>query len=92
MEPMFAALLGCLALVVFILATSVCLAALRAPAARCVCPHCSESVVQVWNTEGPNFCPKCRRLFFVPLLKTMPPWIWGVVVVLIANWQLMWCR
>ena len=58
---------------------------------HCSCPHCSQIVVQKKNVEGPNFCPKCCKLFYVPPERELPPWILGVLVVLVGNWQLM-CR
>ena len=54
------------------------------------CPHCSQLVAQARNLEGPNFCPKCNKLFVLPLPKKMPPWILGVLTVLTANWQIMY--
>ncbi|MGD0898123.1 MAG: hypothetical protein ABR915_09835 [Thermoguttaceae bacterium] len=54
-----------------------------------ICPNCSEVVRQDRNVEGLNYCPHCRRLFFVPPPEKMPPWILGVLVILVANWQLM---
>jgi hypothetical protein len=56
---------------------------------RIHCPHCQAKVVQARNREGPNFCPKCRQLFAVPENPKMPPWILGVVVILMANLQIM---
>jgi hypothetical protein len=54
-----------------------------------VCPHCSQKVFQRRNKEGPNFCTECRRLFFLAPDREVPPWILGVVVVLIGNWQII---
>jgi hypothetical protein len=56
---------------------------------RVHCPSCDERVVQAKNLDGPNFCPKCRRLFYVPEEPMMPSWILGVLVILVANWQMM---
>ncbi len=53
---------------------------------RYQCPFCSQRFVQQENLEGPNFCPTCRRLFLVPRPRPVPPWILGVVVILLANW------
>ena len=58
---------------------------MRSRLVRCNCPHCSQSVVQVANTLGPNVCPHCFRFFDMPLPKTVPLWIWGVLAVLAAN-------
>jgi hypothetical protein len=45
--------------------------------------------VQAKNKDGPNFCPECGKLFYVPDDPKMPPWILGVLVVLVANWQII---
>jgi len=55
---------------------------------RCRCPHCSERVKQARNLSGPNFCPKCCKLFYPPVETGTPPWVLGVVAVLLANLQL----
>ncbi len=47
--------------------------------------------MQTKNREGPNFCPHCQVLFRVPEPPKMPPWILGVLTVLVANWQII-CR
>jgi hypothetical protein len=56
---------------------------------RANCPYCANRVVQSKNADGPNFCPECRKLFFVPEDRQTPPWILGVLVVLVANWQMI---
>ena len=56
---------------------------------RYPCPHCRRPVRQVRNTSGPNFCPRCCKLFYMPEPEKVPPWILGVVVVLLGNWQVM---
>jgi hypothetical protein len=53
------------------------------------CPYCNGHVKQVRNSDGPNFCPDCQKLFYVPEEPKMPPWILGVVVILMADWQIM---
>ena len=53
------------------------------------CPDCRQRVVQARNREGPNFCPQCQRLFEVSGEPQMPPWILGVLVILVANWQII---
>lgn len=53
------------------------------------CPYCDGRVVQPKNSDGPNFCPECRRLFYMPDEPKMPPWILGVLVILVANWQII---
>jgi hypothetical protein len=58
---------------------------MRSRVVRCHCPHCSQWVVQVANSLGPNICPHCFRFFEMPRPRRMPLWIWGVVVVLAAN-------
>lgn len=57
---------------------------------RCQCPYCSEWVVQNRNLDGPNFCQKCKKLFVAPQPEKMPPWILGVVVILMANWHILY--
>ena len=53
------------------------------------CPYCQGQVVQTRNHDGPNFCPECRKLFYVPEEPHVPSWILGVLVVLVANWQVL---
>jgi hypothetical protein len=47
-------------------------------------------LTQARNLDGPNYCPKCRKLFDAPPEPKMPPWILGVVVFLAANCQNHW--
>jgi hypothetical protein len=56
---------------------------------RVQCPYCERRVRQAENRDGPNFCPDCRVLFYMPEERKMPPWILGILTVLIANWQVM---
>ncbi len=53
-----------------------------------LCPRCQAVVVQTQNREGPNFCPHCHVLFRVPDVQ-LPPWILGVLTILMANWQIL---
>ncbi len=53
------------------------------------CPHCRMLVEQSKNRDGPNFCENCFCLFYVPEERKMPPWILGVLVILVANLQIM---
>lgn len=57
---------------------------------RYSCPHCSRSVGQVQNTSGPIFCLHCRSLFHTPEPEKVSPWLLGMVVVLMGNWQIIW--
>jgi hypothetical protein len=57
---------------------------------HCRCPYCSQKVVQTRNYEGPNFCQKCNKLFVLPPPKKIPPWVLGVLVILTANWQILY--
>ena len=57
---------------------------------RCSCPHCSQLVVQDRNSSDINFCTYCHKLF-EGIEEKMPSWILGVLVVLMANWQII-CR
>jgi hypothetical protein len=56
---------------------------------RTLCPQCSSLVVQTKNRDGPNFCPNCCRLFYLPEDRSVPPWILGVLVILVANLQIV---
>ena len=55
---------------------------------RCLCPHCSQLVEQDKSENGINFCPHCQKLF--QGIEVVPPWILGVLVMLMAIWQLMY--
>ena len=56
---------------------------------RVDCPYCKGHVIQAKNVDGPNFCPECQKLFYVPEEPKLPPWILGVLVILVANWQII---
>jgi hypothetical protein len=56
---------------------------------RVQCPQCQAKVVQAKNRDGPNFCPNCSRLFYLPEEPQLPSWILGVLVILVANLQIM---
>jgi len=56
---------------------------------RYACPYCGRSIRQTRNTDGPNFCPHCRALFYMPEPGKTPSWVWGVVVVLVGHWQVV---
>jgi hypothetical protein len=56
---------------------------------RVRCPNCDSLVTQAKNPDGPNFCPNCQKLFYLPEAERVPPWILGVLVILVANWQIM---
>jgi hypothetical protein len=56
---------------------------------RILCPYCNAILKQAKNPDGPNFCPRCQKLFYLPESCPMPPWILGVLVVLTANWQII---
>jgi uncharacterized Zn finger protein (UPF0148 family) len=53
------------------------------------CIYCHADVVQAKNREGPNFCPVCQRLFEVPEEPKLKPWILGILVILVANLQIL---
>jgi hypothetical protein len=53
------------------------------------CPHCSAKVLQSRNHEGPNFCPACQKLFRLLPEREVPHWMFGVLVVLVGNWQVI---
>jgi hypothetical protein len=56
---------------------------------RVHCPHCNAKLMQAKNTDGPNFCYSCQKLFYVPEDRPVPSWILGVLVILVVNWQNM---
>jgi hypothetical protein len=56
---------------------------------RCRCPYCCHRFWQARNLEGAQFCRQCHRLFVAPPEAKVPPWILGVVVILMGNWQIM---
>ena len=53
------------------------------------CTHCGELVGQDRNLEGLNYCTSCRKLFLIPPEPKVPPWILGVLFVLIVNCKLL---
>jgi hypothetical protein len=53
------------------------------------CPYCNGRVRQAENWDGPNFCPNCRELFYLPENSQVPPWILGVLTILAANLQII---
>jgi hypothetical protein len=53
------------------------------------CPYCNGRLIQTKNLDGPNFCPQCQKLFYAPEDPKLPSWILGVLVILVANWQIM---
>jgi hypothetical protein len=53
------------------------------------CPQCGRMVEQTKNRDGPNFCENCFCLFLAPEDRKMPPWILGVLVILVANLQII---
>ncbi len=53
------------------------------------CPQCRTMVAQAKNRDGPNFCENCFCLFYAVEERTMPPWILGVLVILVANLQII---
>jgi hypothetical protein len=56
---------------------------------RVECPQCKAMVVQTKNRDGPNFCDNCSHLFYVSDDRKTPSWILGVLVILVANLQIM---
>lgn len=57
---------------------------------RTQCPLCCTKVVQPRNDDGPNFCPACCKPFYpVDEVSKVPPWILGVVVILMGNFQIL---
>ena len=56
---------------------------------RCHCPHCGRRFWQARNTEDAEFCRKCHRLFVAPPEAKVPTWVFGVLVILTVNCQIM---
>jgi hypothetical protein len=56
---------------------------------KCTCPDCGKLVRQDRNVDGLNYCTNCRKLFLVPPESRVPPWILGVLVFLLAYWQML---
>jgi hypothetical protein len=56
---------------------------------RCICPQCANVLDQDRNTDGLNYCPNCRNLFLIAAPRPVPPWVLGVVTVLLMNWQIL---
>ena len=56
---------------------------------RCRCPYCANRFWQTRNTEGAQFCRRCHQLFVAPPEEKTPSWVLGVVVILMANWQII---
>jgi len=52
-----------------------------------VCTQCGELVSQDQNLDGRMYCIKCGS--FVAAQSVVPQWVWGVVVVLMAHWQML---
>jgi len=54
--------------------------------------HCL-TVTSAWFKPGtwmvPTFVPGVRKLFYVPEEPKTPSWIQGVLVILVANWQII---
>jgi len=42
------------------------------------CPYCSQRAAQAKNLDGPNFCPRCRKLFYVPEEPNLYPHLSGL--------------
>ncbi|MFZ1932355.1 MAG: hypothetical protein WCB27_03120 [Thermoguttaceae bacterium] len=53
------------------------------------CPQCRTTVAQSKNRDGPNFCENCFCLFYAAEEPKMPPWVLGVLVILVANLQII---
>ena len=56
---------------------------------KCTCTHCGEFVNQDRNLEGHNYCTTCGNIFLVPSEPKVRTWVWGVVVFLMTNWQVL---
>ena len=56
---------------------------------ECTCTNCGELVSDDQNLDGRNYCINCGKFVEVPSKPKVPTWMWGVVVVLLANWQIL---
>jgi hypothetical protein len=56
---------------------------------KCTCTQCGQSQSLDRSPAGLNYCSNCGNLFLVFIEAKVPTWIWGVVVVLMLNWQIM---
>ncbi len=56
---------------------------------KLTCTYCGELVRQDRNSDGLNYCTNCGKLFLVPPERTVPPWILGVVVFLVAYCRIL---
>jgi len=52
------------------------------------CTQCRARIAQARNRDGPNFCPACRGLFY-PIEVKVPTWVFGVLVFLMGNLQVL---
>jgi hypothetical protein len=56
---------------------------------KCTSTHCGELASQDTNLEGHNDCINCENIVPVPPERKVPTWVWGVVVALLENWQIL---
>lgn len=54
----------------------------------CLCPRCSPLDIHVLSRSGLNCCEKCGSLYLGPPEKSLPPWVLGVLVILVTNYWL----
>jgi hypothetical protein len=53
------------------------------------CTHCGELISQDQNLDGRIYCIHCGSFFMSQLESVVPTWVWGIVVVLMAQWQIL---
>lgn len=53
-----------------------------------LCPRCAPLGTKVRNRSGLNCCEECGSLFLEPPERLLPPWILGVLAILVANYWL----
>jgi hypothetical protein len=41
------------------------------------------------NAQGLQYCTNCRTLFVAAPQRKTPPWIFGVLAILLAHWQII---
>ena len=53
-----------------------------------LCPRCFPVGTKTRSRSGLNSCEKCGSLFLGPPERSLPPWIFGILTILVANYWL----
>jgi hypothetical protein len=56
---------------------------------RCHCPRCFQLVDKCAQPGGLQYCSNCRTLFLAAPPYLVPPWVLGVLTVVVAAWQII---